>query len=285
MREKDLSIDIGGTKTLVWVLDQNLQVQYRKRLLTTDFLRGNKADLGEMVEHISEELPTKSFETVGVSSKGNTVNGRIRYSSLLGGNVNIDPKVTFKKHLKFRHFIFDNDVFSMAKAENRFGIGRKTKNFSLINLGTGMRVVNVINGKIQRGVNEMAGEIGFMEIHDSYTNTRQYFDSLVAGRGLNALSKLLNNDDLSAKEIFENSVPNLIGIFTHYLTDLIMQTTYYYNPEGIVFTGSLTKAHQKWLPKVIHEYDQRIFPKLIRPRYIEISRLKNSASLGAVLID
>lgn len=283
MKENNLSIDIGGTKTLVWVLDRNLHVHFRKRLATTEFLRGNVDDLGKMAEHISEKLPMKSFDTVGVSCKGNAINGRIRFLSLLGGNVDVDPEEVFGNHLKFRQFIFDNDVISMTKAENAFGMGRRTKNFSLINLGTGMRVVNVVDGKILRGVNGMAGEIGFIEIHDSHTNSIQYFDSLVAGRGLSVLSKLINGSELSAKEIFEKGETNLIGIFTHYLVDLLLQTTYYYNPEGIVFTGSLTKAHEKWLPEVIHEYDNKIFPKLIKPKYIAISKLKDPASLGAVL--
>ena len=170
-------------------------------------------------------------------------------------------------------------------AEREWGEGRHTTNFSLINLGTGMRVINVIDGKVQRGARGMAGEIGFIDIDDKFTDTTQHFDSLVAGKGLNHLSKLLNSEDIDAEEIFKRGTPNLLAIFTHYIVELLLQTTYFYNPETVVFTGSLAKAENKWLPKVVAEFDRKLYPKLIRPDRVVVSKVEDSASFGALLLD
>jgi len=283
MIKRNLSVDIGGTKILICVLDQNCKILFRKKLATSRFLKNDKYDLERLTRHLVSFLPRKNFNRVGISLKGNVINNRIRYSSLLGGKVNIDPQRIFKRYLQFESLVADNDVFSMAKAEIMFGIGKRIKNFSLINLGTGLRIANVVNGKILKGSDAMAGEVGFMGIYDNFTKSDQYLDNMVAGRGLKRLAEALNGTSLSAKEIFEHNVKNVIEIFTHYVTDLLIKISYFYNPQAIVFTGSIAKASRKWLSKVIAEYNQKIFPELARVRNITVSKLRDSASIGAIL--
>lgn len=283
MKNNLLSIDVGGTKTLICVFDKNLNILFSKLLTTKDYLKGNTQDLNDLIGYIKSFLNEDYFHTIGLSFKGNITKNHILFASLLGDEINVDVKKIIKKYFQFKRFIIDNDVFCMAKAEKRYGVGTKTKNFLLINVGTGLRLVNVIDGKIHRGYTNLAGEIGYKEIWDKITQTNQYFNDLVSGGGLNKLSLQFDGKNLSAEEIFNKNVSGLIEIFIYYVTDLLIEATLYLNPEVVVFTGSLTKAYKKWLPEVIKRYNKRVFPKIVKPKQITVSNLKYSASLGSIL--
>ena len=106
---------------------------------------------------------------------------------------------------------------------------------------------------------------------------------MVSGGGLNKLSIQLNGRDLSAKDIFSTNMTGLIEIFIYYVTELLIEATLYLNPEVVVFTGSLTKSYKRWLQEVIKRYNEKVFPDIVKPKQITVSKLKNSASLGAIL--
>lgn len=283
MSNKILSIDVGGTKTLICVFDTNLKILTSKLLSTHDYLKGMTQDLDNLFRFIKNILDEDDYHTIGVSFKGNVTSDHILFASLLGGKINVDVKKLIKKHFKFRRFIIDNDVFCMAKAEKKYGVGTRVKNFLLINVGTGLRLVNVIDGRIHRGYSNLAGEIGYKEVWEKITKTNQYFNDLVSGGGLNKLSIQLNGRDLSAKDIFSTNMTGLIEIFIYYVTELLIEATLYLNPEVVVFTGSLTKSYKRWLPEVIKRYNEKVFPDIVKPKQITVSKLKNSASLGAIL--
>ena len=54
----------------------------------------------------------------------------------------------------------DNDVKSATRAERVWGFGQISKNFIYINVGTGIAVGTVINGRQIRGSHFNAGEVG-----------------------------------------------------------------------------------------------------------------------------
>lgn len=59
----------------------------------------------------------------------------------------------------------DNDVHCSTMAEIRYGAGLKAEDFVYINIGTGVAAGLVSEGRLVRGSNNMAGEIGHMTVN------------------------------------------------------------------------------------------------------------------------
>ena len=62
--------------------------------------------------------------------------------------------------------VLDNDVNAMAMGEQHAGVARNAKDFLFVKLGTGIGCGIVIDGKLYRGLNGCAGDIGHIRIEE-----------------------------------------------------------------------------------------------------------------------
>ena len=62
----------------------------------------------------------------------------------------------------------DNDVKCTVLAEQIFGAGKGTRDLLYLNIGTGLAAGIISNGKVIRGSDGFAGEVGFMDFMDGY---------------------------------------------------------------------------------------------------------------------
>ncbi len=80
-------------------------------------------------------------------------------------NIPIHEPVNLKLDLAARYGLpvtVDNDVHAAANAELRFGAGCVYSSFVYLNVGTGIAMGIVENGRLMRGASNYAGEIGHM---------------------------------------------------------------------------------------------------------------------------
>lgn len=283
--EEYLSIDIGGTKILVIIYSQDYQA-LKSEIYKTSLIFKEKhlKELEILFLKIVEKFG-KNFKKVGISFNCAINKDNIIYSTLLGGEVSVNIKKICKNYFDFKEFISNNDVVCMAKAENYFGYGKKYKNYVLVNLGTGIRVVAVSDGKIIRGYKNLAGEISPLKIYLEETKNYIELDNLLAGKGLKNLTNLLSNKEVEINEEFFKDIKNkkFIKIYLKYLSKLLTKITYFYNPEVIIFSGSITKSSDYWLEDLKKFYYSKT-KSVFLVKDLLISNVKNSASLGAILI-
>ena len=157
-----IGIDIGGTKVLAGVVDVQGRVLARLR-------RSTPGTSVEAVEDTVIELVTTLRQQYPISAVGIGAAGFVDVTRSV---------VTFSPHLAWRDeplraavaarahlpVVVDNDANAAALAEARFGAGRGHRFVLCVTLGTGIGGALVLDNKVFRGANGMAGEFGHMQV-------------------------------------------------------------------------------------------------------------------------
>ena len=164
----------------------------------------------------------------------------------------------------------------------KFGVAKRYPYFLYINIGTGIRVVGSDSGKLIRGLSNLAGEISQDTNWVGEINKYLTTDFLPSGQGISALSQEIYGKVISAEKAFKNKDRKLIALFTKYLAKVVSRACYFYNPEAIIFAGSLVLSSKQWLREFKKAYYENCHPLFVTKK-IYISKLKHPASLGALL--
>ncbi|QIG42545.1 ROK family glucokinase [Nocardioides anomalus] len=157
-----VGVDIGGTKILAGVVDSHGSVVEVQRRPTT----GHDVALVEdtIVDLVQGFQQQYDVAAVGVGAAGFVDASR--------------STVMFSPHLAWRDeplrdrltarmsipVVVDNDANTTALGESRFGAGVGHRFVLCITLGTGIGGAIVLDGRVYRGANGMAGEFGHMQV-------------------------------------------------------------------------------------------------------------------------
>jgi glucokinase len=163
-----ISIDMGGTKILSAAINSKEGVIKRVKKATDKNVNQNSyvKTLVEIVEQtISEaELEEEQVKAVclGIPGSLNPYTGKIAVAPNLGiRNLNIIDRL--KKHISYPVLI-ENDVNLGALGIRHFGLGKNSKDMLVVFIGTGIGGALIFDGKLFRGANNAAGEIGHMHV-------------------------------------------------------------------------------------------------------------------------
>ncbi|WHX98103.1 ROK family protein [Neobacillus sp. DY30] len=164
-----IAIDIGGTKTLVGIVDQTGSILVQKRMPTNISL--------PMKEHIRTcmvlaeqclddvDLLLNDMSGVGFSLPGITNSSTgVLVNAPFAGWRNVPVKEYVHEIWADIPIEIDNDVNACAVGECLFGKGRDINNFLWITISTGIGGALVINRQVVSGEQMMAGEIGHMKV-------------------------------------------------------------------------------------------------------------------------
>ncbi|HSW53591.1 MAG TPA: ROK family protein [Ignavibacteriaceae bacterium] len=170
-RDSVISIDMGGTKVLGCVVNSKEGIIARTKQQTDPTVSRNKyiLQLAEVVNELIEEvhINKKKIKAVclGVPGLVNPHSGVIRLAPNLGLK-NFNIKKSLEAEISFPVLI-ENDVNLGALGIKTFGVGKKAKNMLAVFVGTGIGGGLIIDGKLYRGSNYVAGEIGHMLVEKS----------------------------------------------------------------------------------------------------------------------
>ena len=159
-----IGVDVGGTKMLVGVVDESLTVRHRAQRSSQDLDTGPLLDaLAEMVLDaagaVSAEIAAVGFGVPGVMDRRHgTVAasphlplGGVRFQALMAERLGLPVSV-------------DNDGNCSMLAEWRHGAARGCDDAVLLTIGTGIGGGIVTGGRLLRGANGGAPEIGHMVV-------------------------------------------------------------------------------------------------------------------------
>src|SRR5690349_330714 len=203
-----VGIDIGGTKVLGAVVDASGSI------LTMDRRPTEGHDV-RRVEDTIVELVAGFAREHDVAAVGIGAAGFVDVTRTI---------VMFSPHLDWRReplrarvaervrlpVVVDNDANAAAIAETRFGAGRGHRFVLCVTLGTGIGGALVIDNRVYRGANGMAGEFGHMQVvpngHRCECGNRGCWEQYASG---NALVR-------DAREMVRAKAP-----MAHFLRDLV----------------------------------------------------------------
>lgn len=196
MSETYLGMDVGGTKLAVLVGNDRGEV-LEKIKRPTQVARGPWHIIDDLVE-MSEEvlqragLSLSQIDAVGVSIGGplDSAKGIIYSPPNLPGWDEIPLKNVLSVKLEKPVFV-ENDANAGALAEWQFGAGRGSKNMVFLTAGTGMGAGLILDNRLYRGANYLAGEVWKIPIirKGLEDNSPLEFEYLTAGPGLARLAQ------------------------------------------------------------------------------------------------
>lgn len=181
-----VGVDIGGTKVLAALVDADGTVLTSIRTDTPgqDVLAVEDAT----TEAVRELIRQGPVSAVGIGAAGfvdRDQSGVLFSPHLAWRSEPLRDKLSARLG---RPVLVDNDANAAAWAEYRFGAGRGMRRLVCITLGTGIGGGIVIDGRLERGANGMAGEFGHMMIlpggHRCECGNRGCWEQYASGNAL-----------------------------------------------------------------------------------------------------
>jgi len=253
-----IGLDIGGSKIEGAVIDKKGRIKHRLRIPTN--ANKDKKTILKNIAMVVEELQRLYPKEKGVIGIG--IPGFIHNKKLLNcpnikalENTNIEEEL--KRILKQKVHI-ENDANCFALAETKYGAAKGKKNVIGLIIGTGIGAGIIINGKIYKGANGGAGEIGHTWLG------KKRFEALASGRAANKKKDYLKS---KAFDYLAKGIANIIMTF---------------NPETIVLGGGLSNTKfYKELNSKVKEY---VMPSFVNKTKVVKNKLGDSAGvIGATI--
>lgn len=162
------AIDIGGTKTLVALVDAEGSILAR-RLMPTEATRGTDDLIRRIVRALRElareqNIRLKDVRKLGCSVPGplDREQGIVRFSPNLGWQ-DVPLVELLREHLSMNIEIED-DARCAALGEAWLGAARKLENAVYVTISTGIGGGVILGGQLYRGAHGYGGEIGHMTL-------------------------------------------------------------------------------------------------------------------------
>jgi len=159
-----IGIDIGGTKILGAIVDDNGKVIFEKRVSSP--AHDPELMVNEVASLILELSTQAALEMVpvGVAAAGfiDAEQANVLYAPNLSWR---DEPLRERLEEKIqRSLVIENDANAAGWAEYRFGAGMGSKDMVMLTLGTGVGGAVISDGAIRRGGFGIAGELGHIRV-------------------------------------------------------------------------------------------------------------------------
>jgi glucokinase len=172
----------------------------------------------------------------------------------------------------------NNDANAFAVGEHVFGAGRDYSDMVGLTLGTGMGTGVIVNGRLYSGSNCGVGEIGMMA-HKGLTLEEHcsgpFFqrECGVAGDEIYRRARAGDSEAIAAFDRFGSG-----------LSEAVMIALYAYDPQAVIFGGSISAAYDLFEPSLRRGLDRFAYRRVIERLVMAPSALENSAVLGAAAL-
>lgn len=282
---RSAGIDVGGTKFLGVVLDDAGEVILEKRRPTP---QGGDQVVRELAEFAAELAP---YDTLGVGVPGLvTREGVLRAApNLIGASeVRVGPLL---EEMLGHPVAVDNDATCAILAEWQHGAAEGYDDIVLVTLGTGIGGGLVMGGRLQRGANGFAGEIGHMVVQPDgpfcVCGRRGCWERFASGRGLQMLAGGRPGEDVvAAARGGDRESLVIIDTFAHWVALGLVNLTNILDPACIVLGGGLATAPDMFLPPIKREFRALLYSPENRPNpllvFAELG--ERAGAIGAALL-
>ena len=157
-----VGVDVGGTKVLAGVVDENGGVVRTVRVATPGRVAAVEAVEDAIVSAVTSVAGEAPLSAVGLAAAGFVSGDRVAFAPHLPWRG--EP---VRDRLEARlgvPLMLDNDANCAAHAEAAYGAGRGARSMVLVTLGTGIGGALLLDGRVWRGATGMAGEFGHMQV-------------------------------------------------------------------------------------------------------------------------
>lgn len=307
-----IGIDIGGTNMRLGLVDGAGRVLKLERAKTASaegygaIIKKLAKGVSALVSYASEEGHTLGGVGIGVPGIVSPQEGVVRFSPNLPGWVDAPLRESVSVFSPVPVFV-DNDANAYAMGEATFGAGAGIDSFLCLTLGTGVGGGVILNRRIWRGADGMAGEAGHMTVEprgpkchcgnsgcleryssatgvvertllalsrDRKSTLRDEYDRDPAAITAEAVSRAAEEGDRLARDVFSDA-GRYLGIVSAGIINLL-------NMDSIVIGGGLSAAWELLIGPLEKEISARAFDIPARRCKVQRGALGDNAGiLGA----
>ena len=285
-----IGVDLGGTKTEIIVIDENLNVLQRKRVSTpqTDY----QEIINTIVTLVFDVSQNLSDFSLGICCPGaiSKQTGLIKNSNtqcLIGKSLKKDLESKLKKNISIEN---DANCFTMAESKMGAGIGFDLV-FGVI-MGTGVGGGIVINNVLHYGKNNIAGEWGHHTLHQNgnlcYCGKSGCVETYISGPSLEkrwnqltgltqSMSEIITYFDINIGKKWKDEFLENFGYGLANVIDIL-------DPDAIILGGGLSNIDFLYTEGKKSIYS-KVFSDIIETPILKNNLGDSSGVFGAALLD
>jgi fructokinase len=285
-----IGVDLGGTKTEIIVLDENLNVLERKRVSTPQ--NNYNEIISTIATLVFDASQNISDFTLGICCPGtiSKQTGLIKNSNtqcLIGKSLKMDLENKLEKTISIEN---DANCFTMAESKMGAGIGFDLV-FGVI-MGTGVGGGIVINNSLHSGKNNIAGEWGHHTLHRNgnpcYCGKSGCVETYISGPSLEkrwnhltgltqSMPEIINNFDIYVGKKWKDEFLENLGYGLANVIDIL-------DPDAIILGGGLSNIDFLYTEGKDSIYS-KVFSDIIETPILKNNLGDSSGVFGAALLD
>ncbi|WP_245680579.1 ROK family protein [Bacillus marinisedimentorum] len=290
-----IGVDIGGTNVRAALVDEKGTI-IKEVNRKTESSKGPDFILDKIADMIREVKQAHPITGIGIGSPGplDPFSGIILDPPNLPALHNTEITSIFEKEFAVP-VILDNDANAAALAEAKAGAGQGHDSVVYITVSTGIGAGIVLDGKVVRGAQGNAGEIGNMIVlpgglKQSNLNAGS-LEAMSSGTAIAREGKNRLGLTGGAEEVFElarqgnNQATEIIGEAMNYLSIGIANVMHTVNPDIFVLGGGVMEQKDMVLPMVREQTAEYLYASMQVDLKIEHAALGTKAGvIGAGLL-
>jgi glucokinase len=306
-----LAIDLGGTKIRSIVADADGRILGEDRR-ETDAEEGQEAVLARMVASANEAVaasgvPYAALIAAGVSAPGpvDFERGILYQPPNLPGWDAVPLAGLLQGRLNLPAFL-ENDATAAALGEARYGAGQGARHLIYLTVSTGIGGGLILDGRVYRGADGSAGELGHMTVDDNGPEhncgqrgclevlasgtaiARMAREAVAAGRSPELARLARTVEELTPVEVDraadagDEAAREILARAGHFLGVGLANYLNIFNPEVVVIGGGVSRIGRQLLDPAIALAKRRAFRLPARTVEFRIAALEGRAEVLGV---
>ena len=274
---KVIGIDIGGTKTIIGIIDIAKGKVIKKISISSKQFQNDKENLKSIVSNTIDIIGKLKINKIGIG-----VPELIDNKGIIRGDYNfnwLNKNLADNFPRKFK-VIVDSDVRCHLRAEKLYGHGKNAKNFIYINIGTGLSYAHFKNNEIYSGANGFAIHFASSKI-TLFDPSRNKKISLIPEdfySGKSIMTYFKKNKNIKKQKVILENIADSLGSLIGNLVNTV-------DPGFIVLGGGVVLNNIEFRKMLINYSHNYMFCKDIKKIKMLVSKLKiDTGVLGAAAI-
>ena len=314
-----IGIDLGGTNIAVGIVNEKFEIVAQD---STPTLVGRPSeqivdDIAMLCKRLCEKLGIKEsdIDSLGIASPGivDDETGNVIYANNLGfRHFPILPMLRERLAIKEMHI--ENDANAAAWGEAVAGAAKGSKSSVMITLGTGVGGGIIDGGKVFKGFNSAAGELGHIVIEvdgkpctcgrrgcwEAYSSAtglinmtkEKLAECESSGRATSMTEQVAQKGKVNGRTAFDGlragdeAAKEVVDTYIKYLASGIASMINIFQPEVLSIGGGISNEGQYLLDLLIPEVRKQTYGTgLVPATDIRIAQLRNDAGIiGAAVL-
>jgi len=292
-----VAVELDRNKQVCAAIDLTGKIHYTTER-TVNILDSNIHEVCRLIKEMADEvighpsLRGKNFAGIGVVLPGliDMDSGMVQLSSQFHWH-DVPFGLMLREIFSGMTVAIDNDLNAHALAESLYGELRNEQNAVILGIGSGVGAGIITNGRIYRGDNNMAGEVGhiIMDLNGKMCECGSYgcLQTFVADWALledahRFMHDATINDILSSANSGKQWAISIIDRFVLYTKTAISYFRYLLNPGAVVLSGHLLEDHPVLAERLLNDNPSQLLDAFNTPFRLKMSGLgRDGIIIGA----